>query len=233
MTIKERYDELVQSVDRAKEKRTFNEEVTIVAVTKTVEVDRIMESINAGVKNIGENKVQELLRKAPEVEGQADLHLIGSLQTNKVKDVLDKTKLIHSLDRMSLLKELEKRGEQKKIVSHCLIQLNVSKEDSKAGMYEEALDDFLKEVEKCHWVKVEGLMTIAPYDENPENIRWVFKKMREIFEYIKNIDYNNVDMRILSMGMSNDYKVAIEEGATMIRVGSLIFGERNYGDGGQ
>ena len=128
---------------------------------------------------------------------------------------------------ISLLNELEKVGKEKNIVTDALIQLNISKEDSKSGIYEENLEEFIKACESCKFVKIKGLMTIAPYVENPEEVRWIFSKMKEIFEKLKLNNYENIEMKYLSMGMSNDYKVAIEEGSNMIRIGTAVFENRN------
>ncbi len=173
----------------------------------------MLEAIEDGITDIGENKVQEIERKYNDLGPIVNYHMIGSLQSNKVKDVIDKVCLIHSLDRKSLLKEINKRGRQEDKVINCLIQMNISKEETKSGVYEEDLEEFLKLVENYEYVRVQGLMTMAPHADNPEDIRWVFTKMKK---------------KYLSMGMSNDYNIAIEEGSNMVRVGTKIFGKRDY-----
>lgn len=200
----------------------------LIAVTKTVDIDRIREAIECGVTDIGENKPQEMSWKFDELGDIVNYHMIGHLQTNKVKDVVGKAILIHSLDRISLLDEIEKRAKANGKPQDCLIQLNVAQEEQKSGLYLDDLDSFIEEIEKKEFVKVKGFMSIAPFAENPEDIRWVFKKMREIYDTIKNKEYKNIEMKYLSMGMSHDYKVALEEGANIVRVGSFIFGKRNY-----
>lgn len=203
------------------------EDITLVAVTKTVEEDRIREAIRCGVKHVGENRVQEMLSKYDSYEG-ADVHLIGQLQSNKVRNLPGKVSLIHSVDRLSLLKELERIGKREEFVFQCLIELNIAEEASKAGASIEDLDRLLDYVETCEFVKVRGLMTIAPFVDDPETIRPVFRTMREIFDKLSKVGYNNSKMDFLSMGMSGDYAVALEEGSNMIRIGSAIFGERIY-----
>lgn len=202
--------------------------VTLLAATKMQSVEKIEQALQAGITDIGENKVQEMLGKYDALKDQADFHMIGSLQSNKVKDVISKVKLIHSLDRMSLLKELEKRCKREGIVQDCLIQVNVSKEDTKSGVYLEDIDEFLDEIEKRDHVRVKGLMTMAPHYEDPEECRWVFEALKKLFDEISTMKYNNISMEYLSMGMTHDYKVALESGANIIRIGSAIFGKRHY-----
>ncbi len=204
------------------------EDVLLLAVTKTYGVDVMREAIACGVGDVGENKVQELIEKRDILGDEVRFHLIGHLQTNKVRFVTEGVALIHSLDRLSLLKELQKRGEREDVVFRTLLQVNVSEEDSKFGVSVKDIDVFLEEVEKTTHVKVDGLMTMAPHYDNPEDTRWIFHEMKQLFDNISNNRYNNTKMTHLSMGMTNDYKVALEEGATIIRVGSAIFGERNY-----
>ena len=202
--------------------------VTIIAVTKLNPVESIKIAIEAGISDIGENKVQELVPKMDEIGEIVNYHMIGNLQSNKVKDVVGRVKLIQSVDRISLIKEIEKRCKQRNIVQDVLIQVNVSKEDTKSGVYVEDLKELLEYIEKCEHIRVKGLMTMAPHYENPEDTAWVFKKLKEIFEDIKTLNYNNIKMEYLSMGMSHDYKYALENGSNMIRIGTDIFGDRNY-----
>lgn len=208
---------------------TDKDRVQLLPVTKTIDVDRIQEVLDCGYTAIGENKVQELLKKHDHFGDRAQYHLIGSLQTNKVRQVIDVASLIHSVDRIRLIKELEKRAVQKNMDVHILLQMNLAKEESKSGFFEEELPEALEAIAQTTQVKVKGLMTMAPYVEDPEEVRWVFRKLKSIFDQISREDHPNVTMEVLSMGMSGDYKIALEEGATLIRVGSLIFGERDYG----
>ena len=203
--------------------------VEIIAVTKTVDVDRIKEAIDLGLNNIGENRVQELIKKYDILGKGPDYHMIGHLQSNKVKYIIDKVKLIHSLDRISLAKELNKRAKSLNIHANALIQVNVAEEETKFGLKIEEVILFIENiVAKFENIRIKGLMTIAPFAENPEDVRWVFRSLRQLRDKIANEKYPNVDMDILSMGMTNDYKIAIEEGANMIRIGTGLFGKRNY-----
>lgn len=203
-----------------------SESVTVVAVTKTVDVGRIMEAINAGIRHIGENRVQEFVKKHEFIPVDVKRHLIGTLQTNKVKYIIDKVDLIHSLDRLSLAKELDKRAAAVNRVVPVLIQVNVSKEATKSGIYEEEVESFIEQLEPFEHIRVKGLMTIAPLSEDPESARPYFAQLKELFEKIKEREYNHIDMEYLSMGMTNDFEVAIEEGANIVRIGRAIFGER-------
>ena len=203
--------------------------VEIIAVTKTVDVDRIKEAIDLGLNNIGENRVQELIKKYDILGKGPDYHMIGHLQSNKVKYIIDKVKLIHSLDRVSLAKELDKRAKCHNICVNALIQVNVAEEETKFGLKVEEVIPFIETiVSKFENIRIKGLMTIAPFAENPEDIRWVFRTLRQLRDKIAKENFLNVDMDILSMGMTNDYKIAIEEGANMIRIGTALFGKRNY-----
>ncbi|MBO5426733.1 MAG: YggS family pyridoxal phosphate-dependent enzyme [Lachnospiraceae bacterium] len=203
-------------------------DVTLIAVSKTKPLSDIEELITYGVKEYGENKVQELCDKYENVSTPVNWHLIGHLQTNKVKYIVDKACLIHSVDSIKLAKEIEKEATKKNVVANILIQVNIAHEDTKFGIDENNIYEILDEIKDLHHLKVKGLMTIAPFVENPEENRVHFQKMHQLLLDIKSKNIDNIDMSILSMGMTNDYEVAIEEGATMVRVGTGIFGERNY-----
>lgn len=206
----------------------LNDEVEVIGVTKTVDVDQINEAISLGIKNIGENRVQELTKKYDIIGDKTNYHMIGHLQSNKVKYIIDKVKLIHSLDRMSLVKELDKRAKMNNLTINALIQVNVAEEASKYGLKVEEVIPFIEKISKYDNIRVKGLMTIAPYAENPEDARWVFKELRKLSYTIKDKGYEHANMEILSMGMTNDYGVAIEEGSNMVRIGTGLFGKRNY-----
>ncbi len=202
------------------------EEVTIVAVTKTVPVERIIEVINAGIYDIGENKVQELLEKRKLIEN-VRWHFVGHLQTNKVKYIVDFVYLIHSVDSFKLALEIEKRAKRINRIVDVLIEVNTSGEQTKYGVKpEEALNLVRQISENCEYVRVNGLMTVAAYLPNPENVRPMFRTLRELRDEISKFNFRNVEMKHLSMGMSNDYEVAVEEGATIVRIGTAIFGPR-------
>ncbi|MDY3052301.1 MAG: YggS family pyridoxal phosphate-dependent enzyme [Ndongobacter sp.] len=202
-------------------------DITLVAVTKTVEVPLIQEALANGITHVGENRVQELIRKQQAFQG-AQVHMIGRLQSNKIRQLPGRVSLVQSVDRQSLLQEMERIGERENFVFRCLLEMNLAQEESKGGMPEEELLPTLEAVEACSWVRVRGLMTVAPAAQNPEEVRWVFQKMRKLFDKAAKLGYNNSNMEILSMGMSNDFGVALEEGSTMVRIGSAIFGQRIY-----
>ena len=203
-------------------------EITLVAVTKTIDESIINESISYGVTDIGENKVQEIQRKYNQITPGVKWHLIGHLQRNKVKYIIDKVDLIHSVDSLRLAEEIDKRAKSVGRIMDILIQLNISREETKFGLSNQEFKTLLNDISKLENVKVRGLMTMAPYFDNPEDARWIFRQMKEIFEELRDNDYNNIQMDYLSMGMTNDYEIAIEEGANIIRVGTGIYGARDY-----
>jgi pyridoxal phosphate enzyme (YggS family) len=202
------------------------EDIQIIAVTKTVDIPQMEEAIDAGISAIGENRVQEITKKYPLLQKKVDWHLIGYLQTNKVKYIIDKVQLIHSLERLSLAKEISKRAKQKGLTMPVLIQVNVAQEKTKHGLEVEQVIPFIKEIVELEGIKVQGLMTMAPFVNDPEEVRFVFRELRLLAERIKQESIPGIEMKHLSMGMTNDFEVAIEEGANLIRVGTGIFGER-------
>ena len=201
--------------------------ITVVGVSKNVPVKRMNAAIRAGITDIGENRVQEALKKYFDVE-PVSWHFIGHLQRNKVKDVLTRFDLIHSLDRISLAKEIQKRAARLEMVVPCLVQVNVAGEESKFGISPAELKVFLQQIVSFPNIKVCGLITIAPYCTDAEKVRPIFRRLREMFE---DEDYPaGVSMQFLSMGMSGDFEVAVEEGANMVRIGTAIFGRRADSD---
>lgn len=228
--IRENLNEIRESIKESANKVGRSpDEVTLLAVTKTVEADAIEEAIDNGVTDVGENKPQELVRKYEILGDKVKWHLIGSLQSNKVKYIIDKVAMIHSLDRISLAKEIQKQAEKVDRTIKCLVQVNISKEESKHGLYSEEAIGFIKEVsENYKNIEISGLMTMAPFVDDEDIVRGVFKGLRDLSIEIKKLDIPNVSMDYLSMGMSHDYKIAIEEGATIVRVGTSIFGKRDY-----
>ena len=203
--------------------------INLIAVTKTVDIDAINEAIESGITDVGENKPQELARKYDVIGDKVRWHQIGSLQTNKVKYIIDKVYMIHSIDRLSLCEEIQKRAEKINKTINCLIQVNISEEESKQGISKDEAIDFIKTIsEKYKNIKVKGLMTMAPYTEDESIIRDTFKGLKDLSEEISRENIENVYMDELSMGMSNDFNIAVEEGSTLVRVGTSIFGERNY-----
>ncbi|MBS6507696.1 MAG: YggS family pyridoxal phosphate-dependent enzyme [Paraclostridium bifermentans] len=206
-----------------------NDEVKLIAVTKTVDIDAVNEAIECGVTDVGENKPQELARKYEVIGDRVKWHLIGSLQTNKVKYIIDKVYMIHSIDRLSLCDEIQKRAQSIDRQINCLIQVNISKEESKHGILEEDAIDFIKNISNNYPnIRVKGLMTMAPNTDDKNLIKSVFRGLKDLANKIDHENINNVSMEALSMGMSNDFEIAIEEGATFVRVGTSIFGQRNY-----
>lgn len=203
-------------------------EVTLIAVSKTKPLSDIEEAIACGMTEFGENKVQELLEKMDQIQAPVHWHLIGHLQTNKVKYVVDKGLLIHSVDSIRLAREIQKEAVKKQVHCDILLEVNVAREASKYGFYCEEVLDAVKEIAAFSNVHIQGLMTIAPFVENPEDNRPIFAKLHKLSLDIKSINIDNVNMSVLSMGMTNDYMAAVEEGATMVRVGTGIFGMRDY-----
>lgn len=205
-----------------------SQEIEIIAVTKTVSADRIKEAYQAGLKNLGENRVQEWQQKKDLLPGDCIWHLIGRLQTNKVKYLDQSVGLIHSLDRFPLLEKLQAEGEKRSLVWQTLVQVNVAEDEAKAGLAVEEVRDFVATVKSYSHVRVLGLMTIGALDASPAETRGYFRKLREIREELirKGISQRE-EIPHLSMGMSQDYELAVEEGATLVRIGSSIFGHRN------
>jgi PLP dependent protein len=202
------------------------EDIKIIAVSKTIGPDVMMEVIGNGILDLGENRVQELCEKYDIINKECNWHLIGHLQTNKVKCIIDKVTLIHSVDSLELAKEIQLRASKISSIQEILIQVNVSGEESKFGLNPIEVKDFIKEISTYPNVKIKGLMTIGPNTEDKEKIRMVFRNLKKIFIDIKQENIDNIDMDALSMGMSNDFEIAIEEGANIVRIGSAIFGQR-------
>lgn len=227
--LKENLDIVENNIKKACEKSGRDRsEVTLIAVSKTKPVDMIREIISCGISNFGENKVQELTDKLDDITEPLHWHLIGHLQRNKVKYIVDKVALIHSVDSLRLASKIDEEARKKGVVTNILIEVNIADEDTKYGVKKEEALPLIMEISKLKNVKVKGLMTIAPYVEDPEKNREHFRNLRNLNIDIKCKNVDNVDMEIISMGMTNDYEVAIEEGATMVRVGTGIFGERDY-----
>lgn len=203
------------------------EEVTLVAVTKTVSAAVVTEALAAGVTDIGENRVQEAAEKFPELAYPVRRHLIGHLQTNKVRHVSKLFDLIHSVDRRRLVDALSKRAQSEGCTFECLIQVNVAGEESKYGVSPAAAPGLVAHAGAAAGVEVKGLMTIAPYETEEGELRRIFGGLRELSTTIRKASLPGVSMEHLSMGMSNDFEVAVEEGATLVRVGSAIFGPRS------
>lgn len=201
-------------------------EVTLIAVSKTKPLPQLIEAYDCGVREFGENKVQEILEKAPQMPEDARFHMIGHLQRNKVKQVLKHAVLIHSVDSIRLAEQIQAEAEKAGKIQDILLEVNVAREESKTGFMVEEVMDAVFAIHRLPNVRIRGLMTIAPFVENSEENRPVFKKLYQLSVDIKSKNIDNTTMGVLSMGMTGDYEVAIEEGATMIRVGTGIFGAR-------
>ena len=202
------------------------ESVTLIAVSKTQPVSAIEEAYALGIRDFGENKVKEMLGKEPQLPADIRWHLIGHLQTNKVKSVLSNTVLIHSLDSLKLLDAVDFEAMKQKITVEGLLEVNVAEEESKFGFHPSELWELLSRLRQYKNLRIRGLMTVAPFTTNAENNREIFRKLKEISIDTKWNTLDNISMDILSMGMTGDYSVAIEEGATMVRVGTGLFGAR-------
>ena len=204
------------------------DEVTLIAVSKTKPVEMLEEVYGAGTRYFGENKVQELVDKYEVMPKDIHWQMIGHLQRNKVKYIIDKAELIHSVDSIRLAETIDREAEKKGIVANVLLEVNMAREETKFGLMPEEVPDFVRQIAGFQHIKVQGLMTIAPFVSDPEENRKYFANLRKLSVDIGKEKVDNVNMSILSMGMTNDFEIAIEEGATMIRVGTAIFGERNY-----
>ncbi len=203
-------------------------EVTLIAVSKTKPVSDIRQAMECGMTVFGENKVQEIREKTEEIKEDVSFHMIGHLQANKVKYLPGKVVMIHSVDNLKLAQEIEKQFAKNDMKIDVLIEVNMAGEDSKFGLAPSDAPDFVNEISVLPHLNIRGLMTIAPYTEDPESNRVYFRGLKKLLEDINAMGIEGVHMDTLSMGMTGDYEVAIEEGATFVRVGTGIFGERNY-----
>ena len=229
MTIKQNLELVNKNIkDALKRSNRKESEVTLIAVSKTKPISMLKECYEAGIRDFGENKVQEIMKKYDQLPKDIRWHMIGHLQRNKVKYIIDKVSMIHSVDSLRLAEEISRQAIKHGIVMDVLLEVNIADEESKFGCQESEIMEFAKEVCKLPGVCVKGLMTVAPYVDNSEENRQHFVKMRQLCVDINAQNIDNESINMLSMGMSGDYIVAIEEGATFIRVGTSIFGERNY-----
>ena len=201
-------------------------EIKLLAVSKTMSAEVVQQAYEAGQREFAENRVQEWVEKVSLLPDNCEWHLIGRLQTNKVKYLNSRISLIHSLDRLSLLEELEHQGTRQKIIWPTLVQVNTARDSNKAGLLDHEVEDFLEAVAGCEHVRVYGLMTIGALEATPVETRGFFRQLRELKEHLQKKTLPHVEMKELSMGMSQDYEIAIQEGATILRVGRQIFGSR-------
>lgn len=224
MMLAKNYEEILFQIQKAKALSVNNQEVMLVAVTKTVEPDLINEGIALGITDIAENRVQEILRKYEQVNKEVNWHLIGYLQTNKVKYIIDKVCLIHSLDRYDLAKEIDRQAKKIDKIQDCLIQIKISEEDSKKGLDKDLLFELIRKINiEFKNIRICGLMGMAPFFEDSQFSRKYFSELRSLFEDVKSQNLVGTSFQHLSMGMSNDFEEAIQEGSTIVRVGSALF----------
>ena len=227
--LKENLANVEKNIEQAcKNAGRSRDEVTLIAVSKTKPVEMLQEIYDENIRDFGENKVQELCSKMEQLPSDIRWHMIGHLQRNKVKYIVGKVELIHSVDTYRLAEEINIQAKKQNVIVPILVEVNIAHEESKFGISAEDAILLVEEISKLENICIKGLMTIAPYVENPEDNRLYFRKIKQLSVDITNKNIDNVFMEILSMGMTGDYMVAIEEGATMVRVGTGIFGERNY-----
>lgn len=227
--LKDNLAQVEENIKKACEKAGRDRsEVTLIAVSKTKPISMLQEIYDENIRHFGENKVQELCNKIEQMPKDIHWHMIGHLQRNKVKYIVGKVDLIHSVDTYRLAEEINIQAKKKNVIVPILVEVNIAEEESKFGISKEDAMLLVEEISHLENVRIKGLMTIAPYVENPEDNRQYFQKIKQLSVDITNKNIDNVAMEILSMGMTGDYMVAIEEGATMVRVGTGIFGERNY-----
>ena len=227
--IKENLDRIEERIAKACARAgRSRDSVTLICVTKTKPLEMLQEAYDAGQRHFGENKVQEICRKRPDLPQDIQWHMIGHLQRNKVRQLIGNTVMIHSVDSLRLAQTISEEAQKAGVVMPLLIEVNVADEDSKFGVAYDGAESLIKAVSVLKGIHVEGLMTIAPYTDNPETNRRYFAMLRELAVDISQKCIDNVSMNVLSMGMTGDFEVAIEEGATIIRVGTGIFGERIY-----
>lgn len=228
--LKENLEQVQKNINAACEKAgRSTDEVTLIAVSKTKPVEMLQEIYDQGIREFGENKVQEMCSKMDVLPSDIRWNMIGHLQTNKVKYIVGKTSLIHSVDSLHLAKEIQKQAVKNDVFCDILVEVNIAGEETKFGTSRDEAIALVEEIAKLDHIHIKGLMTIAPFVDDPEDNREYFKAIKQLSVDIANKNIDNVSMNVLSMGMTGDYPVAIEEGATMVRVGTGIFGARNYG----
>ncbi len=226
--IKSNIEVAVNKIGAAAKKRgRISEEIKIIAVNKMVDAETGKHAIDDNITEFGENRVQELLNKYSQIDKPCNWHLIGHLQKNKVKYIIDKVVMIHSVDSYELAAEIQKQAQKAGIVMDVLVEVNVACEESKFGLAPFEVMSFIEKIAHFSNIRVKGLMTVAPYVQNSEEIRHIFRELYNLFVDIRRKSVDNIDMNCISAGMSNDFEVAIEEGANMVRIGTSIFGKRN------
>lgn len=220
---------IIENIKKIQEE--LPENVTLLAVSKTKSIEEMEEAYQVGIRDFGENKVQELMKKEEVFHKDVRWHQIGVLQTNKVKYLVGKVFLIHSVSSIKLLEQIDKEFGKKQVVADILIQINIGREESKSGFFVEDVKEAILTAKECKNVNVKGIMCVIPKGDDESNRKY-FKEAKDVFDKLKELEGNNIKMEILSMGMTHDYKIAIEEGSNLVRIGEGIFGERNYKTGG-
>lgn len=220
--------EVKELMDISKAKAKYDTDCSLIAVSKTKPISMLLDAYNAGMRDFGENKVQEIIEKYDQLPKDIRWHMIGHLQTNKVKYIADKVYMIHSVESVKLAEEISKRALAASRVIPILIEVNIGDEESKFGLKYDEVIPFISEINSLEGIKISGLMCVAPYTENAEENRVYFAKLKQLSVDITTKNMDNVSMDVLSMGMTGDYQIAIEEGSTYVRVGTGIFGERDY-----
>ena len=229
MTVADNLDEIQHNINKAKQKVGRDDHVEILGATKFVDYDLIDQAIAWGLNSIGENRTDEMVKRVKHYkDSDLKFHFIGYLQRNKIRDVIGEVDLIHSVGTKRLARAINNRGEFEDVHQDILLQVNVSKEDTKNGIYLEDLEEFVYNILKYDNIKIRGLMTMAPYGASEKELRNIFSSLYNANEMIKSQNYKEVSMDYLSMGMSQDYEIAVEEGANIVRIGSEIFGKREY-----
>lgn len=226
--IKTNIDNIKYNIEEAAKKsgRSLND-ILLLAVTKTVDIERIKVAVDCGLKDLGENRVQELVQKYEILNSDCNWHLIGHLQTNKIKYIIDKVKLIHSVDSENLALEINNQAKKNNKIVDILVEINIADEATKFGIKPEDTEEIIIKLSNLSNINIKGIMTVAPLVNNAEDNRKYFEKLYKLFVDIKAKRIDNIDMKYLSMGMTNDYQIAVEEGANIVRIGTGIFGKRN------
>jgi pyridoxal phosphate enzyme (YggS family) len=225
LTVLHNWQVVQKNIDQAcRNSSRSPEEINVIAVTKYVDLQRMEEALNTGLEHLGESKAQDASTKWEKLGHRGIWHFIGHLQSNKAKDIIGKFTYIHSLDRLSLANEIEKRAKDLDVIIPCFIQVNVSGEETKHGLSPDKVEEFIRQTARFSHIMMVGLMTMAPFSEDPEETRPVFRRLKEIQLELQAMALTHAPLTELSMGMSNDYQVAIEEGATFIRLGTTLVG---------
>lgn len=227
--IKENLNKVLENIEKAaKRSGRSPKDITLIGVSKTIAPENIQTLVDLGVKNLGENKVQELVSKMPVIKGDVKWHLIGSLQSNKIKYIAGQVFLIHSVDSIKLAENINKEAKKRDILIDILVEINIGNEETKHGFSLEEAEEAIEKISLLSNISIKGLMCIAPFKEDPEENRTLFRTMKALYDKYAKENHSHIHMEYLSMGMTNDYEIAIEEGSNMVRIGTGLFGKRVY-----